>query len=255
MTPAAPSPCGWRTCPSPRAATASSCSRCTRRAPGSWTTSSRAASTRSSPTCRSSRAPRSRASCSRPRRAGRCGPATAWRRRRPFGGFAEVALAPAFITLPIPDDQPFDVAAAMVINYQTAHLGLIRRGRLQPGEAVLVHGAAGGVGTAAIQVAKAAGAGTVIALGSSDERRRVADAGRRRRRARPRGRLGRRGARGDRRARRGHRRGPGRRRALRPQPALHRARGPHPRDRVRERDDPDAARQQGRCCAASTSSA
>lgn len=91
-----------------------------------------------------------------------------------FGGFAEVALAPAFVTLPIPDDQPFDVAAAMVINYQTAHLGLLRRGRLQPGEAVLVHGAAGGVGTAAIQVAKAAGAGTVIALGSSDERRRVA---------------------------------------------------------------------------------
>ncbi len=92
----------------------------------------------------------------------------------PFGGFAEVALAPAFITLPIPDAMGFDVAAAMVINYQTAHLGLLRRGRLQPGEAVLVHGAAGGVGTAAIQVAKAAGAGTVIALGSSDERRSVA---------------------------------------------------------------------------------
>lgn len=92
----------------------------------------------------------------------------------PVGGFAEVALAPAFITLPIPDAMGYDVAAAMVINYQTAHLGLIRRGRLEPGEAVLVHGAAGGVGTAAIQVAKAAGAGTVIALGSSDERRRVA---------------------------------------------------------------------------------
>ena len=92
----------------------------------------------------------------------------------PVGGFAETVLAPAFITHPIPDALGFDVAAAMVINYQTAHLGLIRRGRLQPGEAVLVHGAAGGVGTAAIQVAKAAGAGTVIALGSSDERRRVA---------------------------------------------------------------------------------
>ena len=92
----------------------------------------------------------------------------------PVGGSAEVAIAPAFITLPIPDALGFDVAAAMVINYQTAHLGLIRRGRLRPGEAVLVHGAAGGVGIAAIQVAKAAGAGTVIALGSSDERRRVA---------------------------------------------------------------------------------
>ena len=69
---------------------------------------------------------------------------------------------------------PFDVAAGMVINYQTAHLALVRRGRIQPGEAVLVHGAAGGVGTAAIQVAKAAGAGVVIAVASDDERRRVA---------------------------------------------------------------------------------
>jgi len=92
----------------------------------------------------------------------------------PFGGFAEVALAPAFITFPVPDDMPFDVAAGMVINYQSAHLALVRRGRIQPGEAVLVHGAAGGVGTAAIQVAQAAGAGLVIALGSDEERRRVA---------------------------------------------------------------------------------
>ena len=91
-----------------------------------------------------------------------------------FGGYAEVAAAPAFVTLPIPDDLPFETAAAMVINYQTAHLGLIRRGRLQPGEAVLVHGAAGGVGTAAIQVARAAGAGTIIALGSDEHRRRLA---------------------------------------------------------------------------------
>ena len=92
----------------------------------------------------------------------------------PFGGFAEVALAPAFITFPVPDDMPFDVAAGMAINYQTAHLALVRRGRIQPGDAVLVHGAAGGVGTAAIQVAQAAGAGVVIALGSDNERRRVA---------------------------------------------------------------------------------
>lgn len=92
----------------------------------------------------------------------------------PFGGFAEVAPAPAFITFGIPDDLPFDIAAGMVINYQTAHLGLVRRGRIQPGEAVLVHGAAGGVGTASIQVAKAAGAGLVIAVASDDERRRVA---------------------------------------------------------------------------------
>ncbi|HVP03891.1 MAG TPA: NADPH:quinone oxidoreductase family protein [Solirubrobacteraceae bacterium] len=91
-----------------------------------------------------------------------------------FGAFAEVAVAPAFVTFPIPDDMSFEVAAGMVVNYQTAHLGLVRRGRLAAGEAVLVHGAAGGVGIAAIQVAKAAGAGTVVAVAGSAEKQRVA---------------------------------------------------------------------------------
>lgn len=96
----------------------------------------------------------------------------------PFGGFAEVAVAPAFMTFPVPDDMSFDVAAGFVVNHHTAHLGLVRRGRLQPGEVVLVHGAAGGVGTAAIQVAKAAGAGTVIAIAGGERKRDVAlDAG------------------------------------------------------------------------------
>ena len=53
----------------------------------------------------------------------------------------------------------FDAAAGFVVNHQTAHLALQRRGRLAAGETVLVHGAAGGVGTASIQVAKALGAG------------------------------------------------------------------------------------------------
>jgi NADPH2:quinone reductase len=87
-----------------------------------------------------------------------------------FGGFAEVALAPPFLTFPIPDAMPFDDAAALVVNYQTAHLGLTRRGRLKPGETVLVHGAAGGVGTASIQVAKALGAGTVIGIARGEEK-------------------------------------------------------------------------------------
>jgi NADPH2:quinone reductase len=91
-----------------------------------------------------------------------------------FGGFAEVAAAPEVLTFPIPDAMPFDVAAAIVVNYQTAHLGLTRRGRLQPGETVLVHGAAGGVGTAAIQVAKALGAGRVIGVARGDEKARIA---------------------------------------------------------------------------------
>ena len=91
-----------------------------------------------------------------------------------FGGFAEVAAAPEFLCFPIPDAMPFDVAAALVVNYQTAHLGLTRRGRLKEGETVLVLGAGGGVGTASIQVAKALGAGTVIGIVGSDAKERVA---------------------------------------------------------------------------------
>ena len=75
-----------------------------------------------------------------------------------FGGFAERAAAPAELVFPIPDELAFDAAAALLINYQTAHLALVRRGRMAPGETVLVHGAAGGVGTASVQLAKALGA-------------------------------------------------------------------------------------------------
>ena len=59
------------------------------------------------------------------------------------------------------------------MNYHTSHFALIHRGQLREGETVLVHGAAGGVGTAAIQVAKAAG-GKSIAVVSSDDKERVA---------------------------------------------------------------------------------
>ena len=91
-----------------------------------------------------------------------------------FGGFAEVAAAPAFTTFAIPDSMPFDVAGGFVVNHQTAHLALVRRGRIAAGETVLVHGGAGGVGTAAIQLAKAAGAGLVIAVASGDRKRDLA---------------------------------------------------------------------------------
>ena len=93
-----------------------------------------------------------------------------------FGGFAETVAAPAFLTFPIPDAMTFPTAAALVVNYQTAHLGLTRRGRLKEGETVLVHGAAGGVGTAAIQVAKALGAGRVVGVARGDEKRAAAEA-------------------------------------------------------------------------------
>ncbi len=88
----------------------------------------------------------------------------------PFGGFAEQALAPENLVFPIPDELAFDAAAGMIINYQTAHLGLTRRGRLAAGETVLVHGAGGGVGTASIEVAKALGAGRVIAVARGEEK-------------------------------------------------------------------------------------
>ncbi len=90
-----------------------------------------------------------------------------------LGGFAEVVVAPAHLTFKVPDEFDFARAAALVLNYHTAYFALKLRGRLSEGETVLVHGAAGGVGTAALQVAKGLGART-IAVVSSDEKERVA---------------------------------------------------------------------------------
>lgn len=85
------------------------------------------------------------------------------------GGFATHALAPASQCLPLPSEVPFEDAAAFAFTYGTTHHALIDRAALKAGETVLVLGAAGGVGTSAIQVAKAAGA-RVIAGVSSDEK-------------------------------------------------------------------------------------
>src|SRR5688572_23109090 len=94
-----------------------------------------------------------------------------------LGGFAEVAVAPEFLTFPLSGDLDFAQGAALILNYHTAYFSLVTRGRLQDGETVLVHGAAGGVGTAALQVAKGLGART-IAVVSTDEKEQVArDAG------------------------------------------------------------------------------
>jgi NADPH2:quinone reductase len=94
-----------------------------------------------------------------------------------LGGFAEVVVAPEHFTFKVPSELDFDQAAALVLNYHTAYFSLRTRGRLAPGETVLVHGASGGVGTATLQVAKGLGA-TTIAVVSSDEKERVArDAG------------------------------------------------------------------------------
>lgn len=94
----------------------------------------------------------------------------------PFGAFAEVAVAPAFLVFELPDEMSFAEGAAMVTNFQTAHLGLARRGRLCEGETVLVLGAAGGVGLASIGVARALGAGRIVAVVSNEERGALARA-------------------------------------------------------------------------------
>jgi NADPH2:quinone reductase len=85
------------------------------------------------------------------------------------GGFGTHTLAPAALCLPLPAGFPFVDAAAFIMTYATSHHALLDRGQLKAGETVLVLGAAGGVGTAAIQIAKAAGA-RVIAAASSDDK-------------------------------------------------------------------------------------
>src|SRR3954471_11358217 len=88
-----------------------------------------------------------------------------------LGAFADVAVAPEFLTFPL-GELDFAQGAGLVLNYHTAYFALKLRGRLAEGETVLVHGAAGGVGTATLQVAKGLGART-IAVVSSDEKERV----------------------------------------------------------------------------------
>jgi len=90
-----------------------------------------------------------------------------------LGGFAETAVAPEFFTFALGGELDFAQGAALVLNYHTAYFSLKLRGRLKEGETVLVHGAAGGVGTASIQVANGLGART-IGLVSSEEKAAVA---------------------------------------------------------------------------------
>jgi NADPH:quinone reductase len=87
----------------------------------------------------------------------------------PAGGYAEGALVRADAVLVFPDDVPFTDVTVLATTYQTAHVALHHRGHLQPGESLLVHAAAGGVGSAALQVGLAAGA-TVIATAGGPEK-------------------------------------------------------------------------------------
>lgn len=85
------------------------------------------------------------------------------------GGFGTHACIKAAQAIPLPPGFKLEEAAAFAFTYGTSHHALLDRGQLQPGETVLVLGAAGGVGTAAVQIAKAAGA-RVIAAASTDEK-------------------------------------------------------------------------------------
>jgi len=88
------------------------------------------------------------------------------------GGYAEITDATPATVQRLPDAMPFDDGAGFTLIFQTAWFGLHRRANLRPGETLLVHAGAGGVGSAAIQLGKAAGA-TVIATAGSDEKTAV----------------------------------------------------------------------------------
>ncbi|MEV6996992.1 NADPH:quinone oxidoreductase family protein [Streptomyces sp. NPDC093982] len=87
----------------------------------------------------------------------------------PYGGFAEYAVADAAAVLPAPEALDDAEAAALHIGYQTGWFGLHRRAGLEAGETLLVHAAAGGVGSAAVQLGKAAGARVIGVVGGADK--------------------------------------------------------------------------------------
>jgi NADPH2:quinone reductase len=85
------------------------------------------------------------------------------------GGYAAEAVVPAAAAYPIPETMPAQDAAAILVTYQTAYFALIRRAALNAGEWLLVHAGAGGVGTAAIQLAKGGGARIIATAGSPEK--------------------------------------------------------------------------------------
>lgn len=106
-----------------------------------------------------------------------CGPGTAYlfeRRvvaitRQAYGGFAEYSICPAVSAFEMPDEIPLPDAAALYFPFHLAWLGLFDRADLQPGETVLIHAAAGGAGSAAIQLAVDVGAHVVATVGSDEK--------------------------------------------------------------------------------------
>jgi NADPH2:quinone reductase len=87
-----------------------------------------------------------------------------------YGCWQEVVTAPAERVLPLPDDVSFETGAALPLNYLTGLFALIRRAAAQAGETLLVHGAAGGVGTAAVQLGRALGLRTIAVVGDETKK-------------------------------------------------------------------------------------
>ena len=92
-----------------------------------------------------------------------------------YGAYREQVIVEDFLAHPFPEAMDFATAASFPVAYGTSYVGLLRRSHIDSGETVLVHGAAGGVGLTAVEIAKAAGA-RVIATASSDEKCAIAKA-------------------------------------------------------------------------------
>ncbi|WP_153502984.1 NADPH:quinone oxidoreductase family protein [Cumulibacter manganitolerans] len=93
------------------------------------------------------------------------------------GGYAEVAIMAADGIFRVPEGMPAEEAAGYVVTYQTSWVALHHRGNIQAGDVVLVHAGAGGVGSAAIQIAKAAGATVIATAGGPDKKQILTDLG------------------------------------------------------------------------------
>jgi NADPH2:quinone reductase len=94
-----------------------------------------------------------------------------------YGGAAERAVVPASAVFALPDSTSYDEGAALPMNYLTALFALQERGQVQAGETVLVHGAAGGVGTATLQVAKGLGVCTIVVASTEEKAAFAREAG------------------------------------------------------------------------------
>ena len=94
-----------------------------------------------------------------------------------FGGYSEEVIVDSNRVVPIPDNISFDQAAAMPVTYGTAYHMLVHLGGLKKGDSVLIHHAAGGVGTAAAQICQAYGAGLIIGTASESKKEFVESLG------------------------------------------------------------------------------